>query len=196
MRVAVTGTHGIGKTTLVSALIEDSVLKEEFFGTALQEDARGVAEKFGLQTISDVLSWEVKRKDSLQLYLMAHKLSREFETTSFISDRSVVDVLAYTAFYECSSDVLDSCITMCYKHLPLYDKIFYAPIPEDFSLQCLDDGFRMVTMESVQGVDELIQTILQEVPYVCGDAVVHTLSSNRDKWVEEIKSVLATEVSN
>lgn len=192
MKIAIFGTHGIGKTTLVNTLANDKdIVARGLFAEVVEEDARMVAEKFGALKVDDIPSWPIETREDFQLYMMVSKIAREFQLESFISDRSVLDILAYSIYYKCSDIVIETLEVLCFTHIREYDKLFYAPIPNNFSLTDVDDGFRMTAMESIVDVDFIMQQLFMRYVLCIEDKQApHKLSANRDTWIAEIKAVL------
>lgn len=188
MNVALCGTHGIGKSTLLEAVWERLVrspLYEDRLGEKLQEVARSVAKEEGLRTLADIQQWPSRQIEYFQWRVLMGQVSEERWATrdlgGFISDRSVVDNLAYMYFYKCSDPMLKAVTDFCRLHVQHYDVLFYIPVPVQFDTRAIADGFRMTELESVMAVDEIIVELFADF----GCDVVN-LSVDRAKWVDEV----------
>jgi thymidylate kinase len=165
VRIAVCGTHGIGKTTLVDALhthyVRESYNTPPFWGR-IEEVARTVALDLKLKTLSDILSWPTCKVEYFQWLCAMRQVTEEYNEGSFISDRSFVDIIAYTVFYGCSYTMVEALMDFAEQHVPTYDILFYAPVPLEFEETSRADGFRLTDKKSAQDVDSLIDNLLQQ----------------------------------
>ena len=178
MRIALTGTHGIGKTTLAKQLSERLGIPY------LDEVARKVARIYGFENSNQVKESSYERIKSYQLDVWANQIKEERKNYSgFISCRSVLDAIAYSIYYnggitDTWLDVLN-CIT--YDLTADYDVLVYCPIPDDIASPT-DDGFRLMDRDSQIAVDCIIQGML---PYAKAKKVCK-LSNKRDWWLNDV----------
>lgn len=170
-RYALCGTHGTGKTTLLSDLtphLEKLEIKP-VFNTS---NARKLFE-IGEQ-IND------KGGDFVQYVVQASHVSR-FADINWFADRCVIDGWAYMRAARRAGKVSGKCWDVV-EHLmnvfvPLYTQIFYTPI--EFEME--NDGIRKVDTDYQKEVDEYIQRIVLELDNVT------IIKGNRD---ERLSSVL------
>lgn len=126
LRIAIVGSHGTGKTTLVEKL--GDILKIP----VIEEIARTVIlERNKLPHDMDDLERFV-----FQQTVFDRQTAREDEAIGFISDRSVLDALVY-AHGTSGVLALEEVITLRLRNKP-YDHIFF--IPREFPLEF--DGVR------------------------------------------------------
>jgi thymidylate kinase len=191
MKIALTGTHGIGKTTLLNNL-DFYYASNGYRFNILTEAARSVAATVHMRTLSDIRYWTRSERDYFQWLVLAELLSKEMHAgANFISDRCVIDWLAYNIYYDCSHTFIDAAKELYYKHTPTYDCIFYIPIPRQFENAQLQDGFRLQDRESLVEVDDIICHLTVEAhPYTR----IVSLGKDRDSWVKEISKILDVEI--
>ncbi|GEM_PF-3036471 len=144
MRIAVIGTHGVGKTTLVEEFVKR---KPEY--TIIPEIARDMIE----ERKGRISSWF-----DFQLELMMRKIKAEYEhreNPNIISDRTAVDNWAYCNYYKVFPDNLlyslrELAIGYCNNY---YDLFIYLPA-SDFVIT------RSRHAERCARIDEIIASIV------------------------------------
>ena len=168
MKVALCGSHGIGKTTLVTKLYDYFQRTENNmqppFTTQIEEMARSVAKDKGLTNLSMIKTWDKQAVEEFQWLCVNKQLQEEMKAEDFISDRSIVDVYAYTKYYGCSRYLLAKTFKIAYTHSKTYDVLFYVPVPTEMEQTNREDGFRLTDMESVWQVDTTMKHTLQMLP--------------------------------
>ena len=189
MNVALCGTHGIGKTTLLQDVWSRlaSTDPEGWLGTKLTEQARSVAAALELHSLADVPLWSQQQREYFQWRVMMNQVAAEHQAVlehgGFLSDRSVVDNLSYIMYYRCSQTMINAIKAFCMSHVEHYDILFYMPIPVQFNVDALHDGFRMEQLESVVAVDEIMLGLFEDI----GESTnIVTLSADRNAWVDEV----------
>lgn len=162
MRVAISGAHGVGKTTLGRALAIKTQLP------FIEEVARRVAKSYRFKNTQDILDASEETKRAFQAKVLITQVFDEaiHRQSGFISDRSVLDIVAYMELYE----IWDDYITLrAIKHTSTYDMIIYCPIPEGAGID--DDGFRLTTLQ--KEYDEILRRLVKhaqcEVLYLPAD---------------------------
>ena len=184
MRVAITGSHGVGKTTLVSSLhthfwTSPFSRPQPLFRVQLEEAVRSVARDMELETLSDIFTWPKYKIEYFQWLSAMRQVVEETRVPSFISDRSIVDYIAYTIYYGCSYTMVEALMDFAEQHIETYDILFYAPVPVEFDYSLTrEDGFRLTDDKSVRQIDELINNLLQQnYPHVA-------LPEERNLWFD------------
>jgi nicotinamide riboside kinase len=145
MRIAITGAHGTGKTTLANALAEKLGLP------LITESARQEARERGIESVE-----QLKRNKELarefQWGVLRRQVAAEQEhPNGFVSDRSRVDCLAYWAVYNLPGD--ETYLRTCFDSE--YDVMVYVP-PE---IPCEADGFRDTDEDTRKNVDKFIRAM-------------------------------------
>ena len=148
LRVAIIGSHGVGKTTLLGLLAAE--LPEI---PALPETAREVIADFGLppQDMDDA------GRDRFQREILRRQIARESAPGNFVTDRCVLDTLAYAlgtpGYGELYGAAVRYLASRTYTHVLLVPKRF-APEP---------DGVRMVDEGFQEEVERRLRALLAEL---------------------------------
>jgi len=132
MKVAISGTSGIGKTTLASALAEvfqwpmlDEQHSEIIANGAALRRARASGNKEAILPAinacrNTVVNWLNSRE--------AHLYNRDH----IIADRAAMDVILYWLELDLSQGDrcdLDRIFLRCHKHMTLFDLVVFPPVP-------------------------------------------------------------------
>ena len=157
MKIAICGSHGVGKTTLAEALSKKLKLP------LIKETAREVY-ALGLPLLSMVGYPSVRA----QLAVFGLQLLREQQCSEFVSDRSILDGLAYfRVSYDEDDDIAHRYWTMLVefgreyaKHN--YDLLVYVPI--EFEL--VPDGFRNLDGKLQSCIDAILCQLLRGIPHL------------------------------
>lgn len=172
-RIAVSGAHGVGKTTLATSLAKELGLP------LIGEVAREVAQGFGFKTTGEIMASNPGKKTLYQINVFYTQIKTEKgRKRGFVSDRSVFDNLAYSLFYGLYSTVsylLDEAVA----HSRNYSLIVYCPIPT--SDGPADDGFRLTDKESQTQVDKILRGLVEQAR-----CPVIWLSRDRDIWLDQV----------
>lgn len=159
MRIGIAGSHGTGKTTLAEKLADVLELP------LIHEVAREVAREMGLDDLNKLVNnYELARV--FQGKILLRQLEKEMEySQGFVSDRTVIDNLAYWYYYGLARQpdfnkilsrirgLADSC----------YDVIFFVPV----EFPVVYDGFRFVCEPCRNVIEGIIMNELmnlQETP--------------------------------
>lgn len=149
MRVAVTGTHGVGKTTLVEEL------GKRLGFPVISEAARTVIPSFGYSDTDDYIRRADKpRKFLVQSQILLQQMNAENGKVGFLSDRAVIDPVAYAAAFGLSEWLVAEMLGKAITHaLRVYDLVVYLPpvVP------LVDDGFRNLDEKLRRRVDRYIR---------------------------------------
>lgn len=177
MRIAISGAHGVGKTTLSKALAKTLNLPR------IQEVARTKAKEMHLNTTEEILNADDKTKMEFQRQVFYEQVMAEMtyavERKSFISDRSVFDAIAYMQLYNLPPEFIDGFINYAARYSVTYDLIVYCPIP---AKGIIDDGFRLTDQKSQATIDIYIKYLLLSY----AECSILELSSVRDTWHDTV----------
>lgn len=162
MRIAITGTHGVGKTTLAE------VLSKALHLPLINEVAREVAIACGYKSTEEIFADSPERKAFFQITVMGAQSAREFavRTRGFVSDRSILDIIAYMRLYELENikPDLDTLTENAIDYAATnYDLVIYLPLADD-DRPVADDGFRLTDKESQEKVDKWISMMVDRLP--------------------------------
>jgi len=185
VRVAITGSHGVGKTTLVDTLYDrEDICASGVFSMTIAEASRVVAKRLGYSTLADILYWPEDKRIHFQWLIMAEQMSRETSLVSFISDRCIIDNLAYCIYYNCPQNMIDAMWGLCKLHINSYDMVLYTPIPKQIRAIDAKDGFRLADLKSIMDVDNIINNIIDGLDQE-SLGKIYQLSTDRESWAKE-----------
>ncbi|HRH22145.1 MAG TPA: ATP-binding protein [bacterium] len=164
MRIALTGSHGVGKTTLFDNLVLPRHNK-------IQEAARAEIARQGK------LPHEMSEEEFFNFQLSLVHKQIELEQGDFIADRSLFDMLAYAQDHP-EHHLLRAIIE---EHYRPYDYVFYIPI--EFAL--VIDDVRKDDLRYQKTIDERIKKLLAEyqINYI-------TISGAKERRLDLIHSIL------
>jgi predicted ATPase len=175
MRIAISGSHGVGKTTLAEKL--NATLKFNF----ISEVARKVAAEMGYATTDDIMAATQEEKRIFQQRVFYDQLlaemTRSVDNQGFISDRSIFDVLAYMQLYQLPPDFIKQFLDYATRYSVSYDRIIYCPIPAG---DIFSDGFRLTDKNTQIVVDYHLLQLLK----LYAKCPVIYLGTNRDTWYD------------
>lgn len=170
MKIGLTGTMSVGKTTLVKALSEMELFKDYTCTTERSQY---------LNSLGIPLNHETTIEG--QTVFLAERVT-ELMQDLLITDRTIIDVMAFT---KCAKKVsyIDSDAFEDYakRFIAQYDYIFYIS-PEGMDIE--DNGIRETDVEYRKEIDEEIQKLLLK-----HRPVVYTL---RGTTKERIKQMMKT----
>ena len=171
MKIAFTGAHSTGKTTLLNELKGDKDFSLEY--TFIDEITRRMTKK-GLQ-INEA------GNDMTQLLIMNSHVSNILKSNS-VMDRCALDGVVYTRYmYEqgkISDWVMDFAEKVHEKIIDKYDYIFY--LTPEFGIE--DDGVRSVN----EGFQKRVATLFEDYILQCEIPVTHITGSVQER-VKQIK---------
>jgi thymidylate kinase len=198
MKIAIIGTHGTGKTTLLNELVKMPELQNY---KVISEIPRKYLEQNNLQ-IQDVLDSE-----ELSNQFQAHNWTEQWEQEgrmfdqdteiNFISDRSLFDVMAYAM---CSNHTETRRIgERCYEELTRsrieYDLLIYVPIEWEMSQEDIGNN-RCNSEEYRKEIDKKIFTLVNDLissnehDYGCSTVLVEVKGSVEER-LENVRELIS-----
>ena len=173
MKIGLCGTMSVGKTTLVNALKKESEFKDYTFRTERSKY---------LNSIGIPLNTDSTFKGQL---VFAAERSAELMQEKIITDRTIIDVMAFCALSEAMNIEEKNSLKNTLKYLiKEYDVIFYI---DDLSIPIEDNGVRETNKDYRISIDSKIKEIITEYRDQC--KVVNISGTTKDR-VNQIKSVL------
>jgi len=173
MKIAIIGTHSVGKTTLVNELkkyIDLPVISE-------------IARDFPRDIIDNPTNEMIRQMNIFESQIYAEFCYYE----NFISDRSTIDNAAYMidALQKYGYNIPKKLFVNVVKHInkainnsDYYDYLFYIPI----EIPCVDDGFRNTDEVERKNIDIIIKSLLKNRIEITG-----TVKERVEKVLEIIK---------
>ena len=173
MKIGLCGTMSVGKTTLVNALKKESIFKDYKFATERSKY---------LNSLGIPLNTDSTFKGQL---VFAAERSAELMQEKIITDRTIIDVMAFCALSEAMNIEEKNSLKNTLKYLiKEYDVIFYI---DDLSIPIEDNGIRETDERYRVYIDDKIKEIIQEYKDQC---IIMSISGTTKDRVNRIKSVL------
>jgi thymidylate kinase len=176
MRYALTGSHGVGKTSIINGL-EDFLIDKGIACLTNSSKARNV-KKIGFD-INDNAS------DASELLIASNHISN-FSSDNWFADRCIIDTYAY-AYYNLNEkksitkETFDAIDYMAKTFIGLYSTIFYIPI----EFKMVEDGIRKNDEEYRKKIDTIIKLNIMH-----HNSNVITLTGSIDERIEQVKAIL------
>ena len=171
MKIGLTGTMSVGKTTLVKALSE----MEQFKGYTCTTERSQYLNSLGIP-----LNHETTIEG--QTVFLAERVT-ELMQDRLITDRTIIDVMAFT---KCARKVSymdgDAFEDYAKRFVKQYDYIFYIS-PEGMDIE--DNGIRETDADYRKEIDEEIQKLLLK-----HRPIVHTLRGTTEERIEQIMKTI------
>ena len=171
MKIGLTGTMSVGKTTLVKALSE----MEQFKGYTCTTERSQYLNSLGIP-----LNHETTIEG--QTVFLAERVT-ELMQDRLITDRTIIDVMAFT---KCARKVSymdgDAFEDYAKRFVRQYDYIFYIS-PEGMDIE--DNGIRETDADYRKEIDEEIQKLLLK-----HRPVVYTLRGTTEERIEQIMKTI------
>ncbi len=148
LSISVSGTHSVGKTTLIESISDD--LKDQDFFVAKEIARKMISEGF-------LMSKDITEYGIINYALRYLKLGRECESKIFVSDRSLIDLLSYITVNE-SLKVRQPYIELI-KEIVVLESIrfdFYIYIPPEIpfvfdNVRPVDEKYRLDVAQVMEG---------------------------------------------
>jgi len=175
MKIGFCGTMSVGKTTLVNALKE----LPEFAGYEFKTERSKYLRDLGIPLNTDSTL-------KGQIIFLAERSSELF-AENMITDRTVIDVMAFTRLAKSIPYFMADALNDAVSHLIReYDYIFYVS-PDGVELE--DNGVRTIDAKYRKEIDKEIQNlILRHRPKLYNYTV---LSGTTEERIEKIKQVMS-----
>lgn len=135
--IAISGTHGTGKTTSVYKKAEELKMNNQNkeVGMILE-----VARRCPFKILSKNND---KPSKEAQLWIFSEQITAELMMSKVydivVSDRSIIDTIAYTIVFG-YKNLADSMLGIAWEHIHIYSEIYFKSIQKNDYLQ--DDGTR------------------------------------------------------
>jgi len=170
MRIGITGTMSVGKTTLVNALKDIEQFKNYKFATERSKYLRDLG--IPLNTDSTLKG---------QTIFLAERCS-ELINENLITDRTVVDVMAFTNLAK-SINMNDKISFLDYscRFMGEYDYIFYIPFE---NIEIENNGVRTTDPQYREEIDFTIQSILEKYSFLTNK--VHLIQGTTEERISQI----------
>ena len=174
MKIGLCGTMSVGKTTLVNALKKEAIFKDYTFRTERSKY---------LSSLGIPLNTDSTFKGQL---VFAAERSAELMQEKIITDRTIIDVMAFCALSEAINIEEKNTLKNTLSHLiKEYDVIFYI---DDLSIPIEDNGIRETNERYRVYIDDKIKEIISEYNDQC---IIMNISGTTEDRVNRIKSVLS-----
>lgn len=188
MRIAIVGSHGVGKTSLMSKLQNEIEFQYyTFFPEVVREISR-------LGFPYNEKSTDYSQLAMLSMHLL-HLHKNEEISNNFITDRFIIDSLIYAQVLKNNgSEISDYCIDILYKYWEKYKNAIdlYVFCPAEWDIK--DDKFRMTD----KYMRDMISTFILAQLY--GDLepqkflIVHGSTEERVEQVKKYLKVLKEKI--
>ena len=175
MKIGLCGTMSVGKTTLVKALKNEPEFKNYLFRTERSKD---------LNSLGIPLNTDSTLKGQL---VFAAERSAELMQENIITDRTIIDVMAFCALSKSMSDAEKQHINGVLWHLiKEYDIIFHI---DDLSVPIEDNGVRETNKDYRLDIHQKISSILGMHRYMPGKVV--KISGTTEERINQVKASLS-----
>ena len=173
MKIGLCGTMSVGKTTLVKALKKEVKFKDYTFRTERSKY---------LSSLGIPLNTDSTFKGQL---VFAAERSAELMQEKIITDRTIIDVMAFCALSEAMNIEEKNTLKNTLSHLiKEYNVIFYI---DDLSIPIEDNGIRETNERYRVYIDDKIKELISEHNDQC---IIMNISGTTEDRVNQIKSVL------
>ena len=195
MRIAVTGSHSLGKSTVVNDWVakHPDYLREE-------EPYRAL----GLRGPYEILFRDASTRlhNGIQLYYNIARVHRHATSAvKVVFDRAPVDYLAYSQFTaergttDIDERFVESMVPAVRESLDHLDILAFVPASKEWPVEMEDDGIRPVDYEYRDRVDAIFKQIYREGRYAVMPAanppLLVELTGPREQRLEQLEAAIA-----
>jgi nicotinamide riboside kinase len=170
-KIAIIGSHGVGKTTLIQRL---KLLYPEL--NFIDEVARDLQLKIGKST----RDMNDEEKSRFQLEAMQTQIDQELKFDDYISDHCAISYLPYSTELKVYGQLKAK---IREQYLPILKQLKMLYIPIEFELK--KDGLRFTTNEYQEYIDETLVDLLHKY-----NLKYATVKGTVEQRLEQIKAIL------
>lgn len=148
IRVALTGAHGTGKTTIVE------LLRNELHSQGYSVSIIGGTTRAVLDVVNED-DWRVELLSSAYRYMQELELAKQSNADVILSERMGLDEVAYATFKGREKHIVKTLQDIAEQEtLDFWDAVFYKPIHPDYEL--VNDGVRPTDPKIQKQIDKLV----------------------------------------
>ena len=152
MKIAISGTHGVGKSTAVYKKAYEYKLKyPDKKLSIVSESARDCPLPINKEASINSQKWMIN-------YQIIKEIEAENTSDIVISDRSIMDYMAYAKYL--FPDLFDIYRNLIKNHINTYDKIFYMQVKNNNYL--ISDGVRDTDPEFQKIIDDTLRNLYED----------------------------------
>lgn len=174
-QILITGTHGIGKSTLLYGLASSLKTKHPELNIGVIPE--------NIREISRILKNQINTPDFQYLatidYLYKQAIQKEFHDVLLL-DRGAFDIIIYGHYF--NVDIPKEIVELAYKNLFSYEYILYVKPNKEHII--VDDGFRMLDEKVMYEIDTLFDETLSSFKIL---PVIPIISKDIKIFIEEFK---------
>lgn len=185
MRIGICGAESTGKTTLAKALADKLELP------LITEQARGVAKRLGIDDLNK--DYPKRLWDRFQWECLKTQMAIEQRHESFVSDRTVLDNLAYWLVDH--ADPHNCYETLQYwgyaeRHIRVrpYDMIVFVRPEDDIALE--NDGFRHTNPAHRWLIDRVLSSLVAWIAHTYSHIKIVNVSGPTNERLEQVRAGL------
>ena len=178
-RIAIIGSAGVGKTTLIEKL------KDELRLAIIPEQARIICKELGYKNI-----YEIDKPNYFRQLALKNQIKKEEILKEFISDRSTIDCWVHWvrwSWSEAKTFESEKYFKLAFNQALKYSHVIYVPR----LFKSKNDGFRWNNEDYQNQIDRLFKQTLLEWQLITR---THIIQSNKlNERLKEIKDFLKQE---
>jgi nicotinamide riboside kinase len=169
MKICITGSQGVGKTTLAQQI------NKEFPEFQVLPEAARLAVEAGY-------SLDLDATMELEMWLILKQIELEKATGDWVADRCFIDLVAYISYLFRHQDALiEVAQRIIGDRLKGYDLVLYLPV--EFEIKA--DGVRFVDKKFQSDVDKIVEWLLHRY-----DIRFHRITGNPKERLTQVKKLI------